>query len=351
MKKLFAILLFFPLLAAGQTSSTMRFAGGEVWDFGEVREIDGVVEHTFTFTNSGRISFAVEKVSVDCGCTTPLYTREPVGPKGEGWITVRFDPKDQQAGAFEKAIRVTSKGGRNKNTLTIRGTVVPRPKSIAEEFPFAMGGGLRLQNLSLNWGYIEQGTAREMAVKYINASAAPVKLEWEVQPRRAFVHVNAPPVIAAGARGEIKVTYDLRRTRFYGRYSDRVYLTVNGTRQMLPLSTTFTAVDPPVEGPDAVIAPLFEHHGNVRRGEKLTRTLEIANDGTAPLIIRWVEVRKGMSTSLKEGLVVQPGAAAKFTVTMDTAAMDTGVQTGAVTIITNDPVRPVRDIRSAANVK
>lgn len=350
MRNLLFILLFLPLWAAGQSASTMRFAGGEEWDFGMVNEVDGVVEHTFTFTNSGRIAFAIEKVSVDCGCTTPVYTKEPVEPKGEGVVTVRYDPKGQE-GPFEKSIYIVSKGGRNRNTLTVRGTVVPRPKSIEEEFPFAMGGGLRLSGLSMHYGYVEQGTAKEMSVKYINASAMPVRLGWEAEPRRGFMRVDAMPVIAAGARGEIKVSYDLRGTTFYGRYSDRIYLTVNGVKQMLPLATTFTAVDPPVEGPDAVIAPLFEHHGSVRKGEKVIRTLEIANDGTAPLIVRWVNARKGMSTTLREGFVVQPGKASEFTVTMDTEGMASGVQTGAVTVITNDPVRPVREIRSAVEIK
>ncbi len=350
MKRLFSILLFLPLFAAAQSASTMRFADGEIWDFGEVQEVGGVVEHTFTFTNSGRVAFAIERVSIDCGCTTPVYTREPVEPKAQGTVTVRFDPKGQE-GEFEKKIYVASKGGRNRNTLIVRGTVIPRPKSVEEEYPFTMGAGLRLSNLSLNYGYIEQGTVKELSVGYVNTSPMAVKLEWEVQPRRGFVHVDAPPMIAAGVRGEIKVSYDLRSTTFYGRYSDRIYLTVNGARQMLPLSTTFTAVDPPVEGPDAVIAPLFEHHGNARRGEKLTRTLEIANDGVAPLIVRWVGLRKGMSTTLSEGLTVKPGGVVEFTVTMDTSDMTRGVQTGAITIITNDPVRPVRDIRSAVEVR
>ncbi len=350
MMKIIFILVFLPLWAAGQSASTMRFTGGETWDFGTVNEVDGIVEHTFRFTNSGRIAFGIERVSVDCGCTTPVYTREPIEPKNEGAITVLFDPKGQE-GPFEKSVHVTSKGGRNKNTLTIRGMVVPRPKSIEEEYPFTMGGGLRLSNLSLNYGYLEQGTIKEESVRYVNASPMAVKLEWNVQPRRDFVHVDALPTIPAGARGEIRVSYDLRGTTFYGRYSDRVYLTVNGARQLLPLSTSFTAVDPPDEGPDAVIAPLFEHLGNVRRGEKLTRALEIANDGTAPLTVRWVSARTGMSTTLREGLTVQPGAVEKFTITMDTSGMARGVQTGEITGITNDPVRPLRNIRSAVEIK
>jgi hypothetical protein len=351
MKRFFAIfLIFLPLFTAAQASSTMRFAGGEVWDFGTVNEVGGVVEHTFKFTNSGRIAFVIEKVAIDCGCTTAAYSKEPVAPKGEGTVTVRFDPRDQ-AGAFEKTLRIVSKDGRNKNTLTIRGTVVPRPKSVEEEYPFVFSAGFRISNLLLNYGYLEQGKTKEMTVEYVNTSPVAMRLGFEQEPRRGFAHIDAPATVPAGSKGEIKVTYDLSRTTFYGRYSDRIYLTVNGVREMLPLSATFTAVDPPVEGPDAVVAPLFHHFGSVRRGEKLTRTLEIANDGTGPLVVRWVGLRTGMTTSLREGLTVPPGAAEEFTVTMDTSGMARGVQTGTITIITNDPVRPVREVRSAAEVK
>lgn len=350
MKKLLVILLFAPLLAAAQSASTMRFEGGEVWDFGTVYEAVGTVEHVFTFTNSGRIAFAIEKVSIDCGCTTPIYTMEPVEPKGKGTITVRFDPKDRE-GEFEKTLRIVSKGGRNKNIITVRGTVVPRPRSIEEEYPFPLSGGVRVSRLSLNYGYLEQGKTKEMVVGYVNTSPNAVKLGFDVQPKRSFIRIEAPETVAAGEKGQIRVIYDLRRTTFYGRYSDRIYLMVNGVREMLPLSATFTAVDPPVEGPDAVIAPTFHHFGTVRRGEKLTRTLEIANEGSAPLTVRWVEAREGMATDLREGLTVQPGATEEFTVTMNTAGMKRGVQTGAVTIITDDPVRPVRDVRLAAEVK
>lgn len=328
----------------------MRFANGETWDFGRIQERAGTVEHTFTYRNSGRIPFAIERVSVDCGCTTPIYGREMLVPGGEATITVRFDPKGQE-GPFEKRVRVTSKGGRNKNIITIKGIVVPRPKSIEEQYPFVLGSGVRLAHLTMNFGYVEQRARKDMEVEVINTSPAEVEIGWEAQPRRGFLRVEVPELLGAGERGKIKVGYDLTSTMFYGRYSDQIFLSVNGVPAPLPLSTTFTAVDTATDnGPDAVIAPLFNHHGEVKRGEKVTRTLELANDGHAPLIVRWVNPRRGMSTSLRPGFTVGPAQTATFTVTMDTSQLDKGVQTGAITIITNDPIRPVREIRSAADI-
>lgn len=354
MKKILLIFLLLPMLAAGQATSTMRFEGGQVWDFGTIEEVNGAVQHTMTFKNSGRIAFVIERVGADCGCTTTNYTKDPVQPGAKGTITLKFDPKDK-AGTVEQHVRIVSKGGRNKNEITVRGTVIPRPRSIEEDFPFTFAGGLRISSLNLNFGYIDQGTVKEMTARYVNTGLFDMKLSTTMQPERSWARVEAPPLIKPNERGEFSIIYDLRGTTFYGRYSDRVYLTVNGARQPLPISATFTAVDPPVKSdaaaPDAVFAPAFHHHGTARKGEKLTRTVELTNEGTAPLIIRWVNVRQGMSTSLRAGTTVAAGQTMDFTLTFDTAGLGGGVQTGAVTVLTNDPITPVRELRSAVEVK
>jgi hypothetical protein len=350
---IFALFLL-PAPGVAQQASTMRFEHEE-WDFGVVNAADGAVSHTFTFTNTGREAFVVERVSTNCNCTTPEYSTHPIAPRATGTVTVRFDPTEKPAGAFEQNVRIASLGGKNRNVLTIRGTVVPRPRSVEEDYPYAMGDdGLRLAQTSLNFGYVEQGAQKTMSVALINNSLTPIALSWNTQPEREFFKVDAPPVVGAGQRGEIAVSYDLRQTEFYGRYSDRIYLTVNGVRKLMPLSTTFTAVDAPVGGGDAPrveITPLFHNHGTVGHGEKLTRTLEIRNVGRRPLVVRWVNPRAGMTTTLSAGLTLQRGEAQEFTVTMNTGALGTGVQSVAMTVITNDPARPLRDIRSAATVR
>lgn len=343
-----------PTRAAAQERSTMRFEQ-DTWDFGRIRELDGPVEHTFTFTNTGRQPFVIEKVAVSCGCTTPVFSKDPVRPGQSGTITVRYDPTERP-GEFSHDIHIGSRRGKNKNVIHIRGEVIPRPRSVEEDYPFTLADGLRISLLSLNFGTIRQGETKSLTVGYVNNSLIPITLGTETEPQRSFMYVDAPATIAPGERGEITVAYDLRDQTFYGRCSDRIYLTVNGKQELIPLSTTFTAIDSR-EGvdlrsaPGVLISPMFHDFGQVRRGEMMQLTLEIVNDGHKPLIVRWVHPRTGVTTTLREGLTVQPGDAVEFTATIDTTVLGRGVNTKSITVITNDPLNPVREIRFAATMK
>ena len=61
-------------------------------DFGKIKEGE-VVEHTFTFKNTGKMPLSIENVKVSCGCTAADYPKEPVAPNAEGKIKLRFDSK------------------------------------------------------------------------------------------------------------------------------------------------------------------------------------------------------------------------------------------------------------------
>ncbi len=354
MRYIFILLVLFPLAGWAQQSQTMKFAGDE-WDFGRIMEVDGPVEHTFTFTNSGRVAFVIEKVEVGCGCTTPVFSKDPVLPGKQGRITIKYDPADRP-GTFIHDIRITSKKGRNKNTIRIRGEVVPRPRSVEDDYPFSFPGGMRFSVLSLNFGTVEQGKAKSMTVGYANTSNRAVTMTFDLPARREFLSVTAPRTLHPGARGEITVTYDLSETSFYGRQTDRIIPVIDGVRQNLVLSATFTAIDrrdgvAPDEGPEIVISPMFHHFGDAGRTDKLSRKVRLTNEGRQPLIIRWVNTKPFVAAGLKAGTVVEPGAGIEFTVALDPSELDGGLNTGSVTVISNDPLRPVREIRFAVNVK
>ena len=348
-----ALLALLSVATAAQTS-TMRLAGDE-WDFGRIREVDGPVEHTFTFTNSGRVAFVIEKVEVSCGCTTPTFSKDPILPGKQGQITIKYDPKDRP-GVFIHDIKITSKKGRNKNTVRIRGEVVPRPRSIEDDYPFPYPGGLRFSTLSLNFGMVEQGKTKEMTIGYVNTSDKPAALAFELPSGRKFLSVSAPKTVAPGEKGEITATYDLTETTFYGRYTDRIAPIINGRRQDMVFSAIFTAVDSrdgvvPDEAAEIVISPMFHHFGDAERTDRLVRKVKITNEGKQPLAIRWVNPKPYITVAgLRAGMEIAPGANVEFTVTLDASQLDGGVSTGSVTVISNDPLRPVREIRFAVNV-
>lgn len=348
------MLAVMPLCATAQrrTQSTLEFEEQE-WNFGTIKEVDGPVAHTFRFINRGRDAVVIEKVAVSCGCTTPSYTREPIKAGQRGEITVQYNPRER-SGAINETITVGSREGRNRNKLTIRGEVIPRPRTVEDDYPFLLADGLRISEHSLIFGQIEQGGVKSMVVKYVNTSDKAVRIGLTPPRNRPFVKVSAPETVAPGQRGEITVTYDLSRTTFYGRYTDRIELSINGREAEVPLSATFTAIDDPqaVAGrePQATLTPLFKNFGKVKRMDKPTVQIELKNEGAGPLVVRWVGSREFITSTLRAGTTVQPGRSVMFSVVLDLSEADSGVTTGVLTLITNDPVKPLRDVRFAATL-
>lgn len=60
------------------------------YDFGEVPEGEKV-EHTYTFTNTGRVPLIISNARSTCGCTVPTWPKTPIAPGETGAITVAFD--------------------------------------------------------------------------------------------------------------------------------------------------------------------------------------------------------------------------------------------------------------------
>lgn len=86
------------------------------FDFGDIGRGE-VVEHTFTFTNTGNSSLIITNVLVTCGCTTPKgWPREPVAAGASKEIVVAFDS--------------TGKFGRQNKVITIVSNAVNKERQI-----------------------------------------------------------------------------------------------------------------------------------------------------------------------------------------------------------------------------
>ena len=62
------------------------------YDFGEITQGEQR-SCVFYFKNVGSSSLMIYDVSVSCGCTSSIFSKEPVLPEEEGEITVTFDSK------------------------------------------------------------------------------------------------------------------------------------------------------------------------------------------------------------------------------------------------------------------
>lgn len=93
----------------------------KVYDFGAIKEGE-VVEHAFTFKNTGNRPLSISGTNTSCGCTTPEWPREPIMPGESGKISVRFDSKGK-SGTQNKQIAVMTNTVPNQTTLRLVGEV------------------------------------------------------------------------------------------------------------------------------------------------------------------------------------------------------------------------------------
>ncbi len=91
-------------------------------DFGEIKEADGKVSHTFVVKNDGNAPLVITRVIASCGCTSPDWTKEPIAPGQTGEVKVTFDPKNRP-GPFAKTVSIYSNGKTGSYVVTIRGDV------------------------------------------------------------------------------------------------------------------------------------------------------------------------------------------------------------------------------------
>ena len=246
MKKvfLFAILLASAAVYGQQGASTLRF-DVQTWDFGTINETKGVVSHDFGFTNTGKVPVVVESVEVSCGCTSPTFSRAPVMPGKKGTVTIAYDPKDRP-GAFLKEISViTVTGGNNRavDRLNIKGVVTPRARTVEDDYPFVTLQGVRFSTPYLNFDRVGQGETKSMTVGYINTSRRSAEVKLSDPAANPWFRITSPGMVCAGCKGEITLTFDLRRTTAWGTLTATADIFVDGVKNGYGLQATALATD------------------------------------------------------------------------------------------------------------
>ena len=98
----------------------------------EVETMDyGTIEHNangdreFKFTNVGKEPLIISNAVGSCGCTTPVWPKEPIKPGASAIIKVHY--ATDRVGQFEKTITLTSNADTPSKIIKIKGVVKPDP--------------------------------------------------------------------------------------------------------------------------------------------------------------------------------------------------------------------------------
>ncbi len=94
------------------------------YDFGEINEGE-IVEHVFTFTNTGDEPLMLSDAKGSCGCTVPKWPREAIAPGETASITVQFNSKNKK-GKRNQRVTLTANTNPPQTFIYLMGEVISK---------------------------------------------------------------------------------------------------------------------------------------------------------------------------------------------------------------------------------
>lgn len=91
------------------------------FDFGKIK-VSKPVTHEFRFINNGDAPLVISSVQASCGCTVTKYSKDPISPGSEGYVTATYNAA--KVGIFTKTVTVNANTEAGVVQLTIKGEVV-----------------------------------------------------------------------------------------------------------------------------------------------------------------------------------------------------------------------------------
>ncbi len=344
-KKLYlALILLYPclLLVNSQTKEANISFDTEAHDFGEINEADGAVTVNFSFTNTGSVPLMIKQVHASCGCTSPNWSKEPVLPGKTGFVSATYNPQNRP-GPFSKTVTVVSNATTPNKVLTIRGEVIPKPKSMEDIYRFSMDR-IRLKTNHMSFARVLKDQKGTQIVEIVNVSDKPVKVTFERVPPHLSLSAS-PAILEPGQEGVIEGVYDSKLKDDWGFLVDRVDVVLDGesnSSNRLTVSATIEedfasmTAEQKANAPKIVFSENTFEFEEIKQGDKVEHVFTITNNGKSDLIIRKVRASCGCTAVSPKDRVINAGGSTTMKVIFDSAGK-VGKQNKTITVISNDP--------------
>ncbi|MCD6091317.1 MAG: DUF1573 domain-containing protein [Bacteroidales bacterium] len=102
-----------------------------LFDYGTIEQnSDG--NHNFIYKNTGKEPLIFSKVRSSCGCTIPVWSREPLLSQQQDTIKVKYDTR--RLGRFSKTVSIFSNAKKPMVVVRIQGEVVAKATTKAKEY-------------------------------------------------------------------------------------------------------------------------------------------------------------------------------------------------------------------------
>ena len=327
--------------------------------FGAFDEDLGSVTTYFKVVNTGDKPLSILSVRASCGCTSPTYSHKPVAPGDTGQVAVTYNPAGRP-GKFDKKVKVETNADPSMTTLTIKGVVIGDRQTLRAHYPVDLGM-LKLKNTVVQFGEVTKGRTKTAFLDGYNQSPDTIRPSVSDLPPYVMADI-APRAVPPGEQVTFTFFYDSSKAKDqWGLSTSEVMLSPDPlSSQIKPVSLIaivnedFSKLTPAQreKAPKAAYSTAMIDLGRVKRGTVARAELLIDNFGKSPLILRRISCPEPYIKVKCNKEKINPGAQAKVTVTVDTAALPEGtsIVNTRLTAITNDPARPSSPIRIVAEL-
>ncbi len=310
-----------------------------------MNEEDGKITYVFDFKNSGNSPMVINRVQASCGCTTPIWTKEPIEPGKSGSITVTYNPAGRP-GAFTKTITVYSNSTEEEVVLIIKGEVIPKQTSENNPYPVNMNG-LVLKSRVIQMNNVEKGKNQVRTLDIKNTSNANIKPTIENIPVYLTAIVT-PGILKPNEEGKITFTINSKNCTQWGPINDDVFVALNGQKKISG-EYKISIISNIVEDFSKLTleqkrkAPIFEipqknlNLGVVKIGTKRAGKFKVNNKGQSSLEIRRIINNNNEIVVRQSKLSIAGGRSADIILDLNTKNLAVGDYKKTLTIQTNDP--------------
>jgi hypothetical protein len=350
------VFVFVGMNAGAQQTKSLQFRE-EIFDFGTVNEDGGPVTHEFVFTNTSGRPVKILTVHASCGCTTPAWSKETIAPGKTGFIQASYNPKGRP-GYFNKSLTVTTDLEQSQLILQIKGQVGASTAATLSDYS-ASNGNWKLKAGSFNMGKVykrDEFIVKEFQIA--NGGTKDITFTGKVVSP-AYIKVDVvPKIIAPGAKGNIKVSYNGKLKNQYGFQSDNVEIHTDDEVSPVKSFSVYATLEdyfPPLSNEELAKSPQLQlsigslDFGRINTNASATREIPFTNTGKKELIIKSLQGNCTCIETSASKRSVKPGETSSIKIKFSPQDRS-GTQQKAVTVYSNDPKNPVQRITFTAYV-
>lgn len=358
LKKYFTIIfvLAFVQSMAQNSKETIVF-DNSIWNFGEVDEANGMISHTFTFTNVSDSDFIISSVQASCGCTTPEWSSTPIKPGKKGIIKANFNPTGMLGEAHKSIIVYGNFKNDIAKVIEIKGKITST-RFGNTMYVAGQNGYLRLSDNKFDFGNFNKGKKDTTYILIENDGTDTFSvLKYTDVPDYLKIW-PAQLSIAPGKTGVVFAEMDGKKINEWGSLNHVVKIHTNDrfffvkeANVNAELMDDFSHLSKKQlkNAPHILLDKTAIDFGTFKTGVKKTGQLTLTNTGKSTLIIHKTYAVCSCTILGNFKKEIAAGESIVINVEFDSLFKE-GKQTKSITFFTNDPNNPIVDFVILADV-